>query len=90
MSTREFIKMQSINFCYMDYMLQACQTNTIDIEDEHIKFIMNENDTVIVMMQDGTIENAIDVDPEISTQTIKGWIAKHPELHERVIALMNN
>ena len=89
MSTREFIKMQSINFCYMNFMLQVSNSNSVAIETESIKEIFVDGDTVSALMQDGEVIYAIDLDPEISTQALREWIDKNPELHERVIALMN-
>lgn len=89
MNTREFIKMQSINFCYMSYILQVCKTDSVDMDTNTIKSLFIENDSISALMQDGEIILAIDIDPEISTQAIREWIDKNPELHERVIALMN-
>ena len=89
MSTREHIKMQSINFCYMDYMLQALKTDSVEIGVSGIKEIFKDGDTISALMEDGEVRYAIDLDPEVSTAAIKAWIANNPEQHECVIALMN-
>lgn len=39
-------------------------------------------------MQDGEVIYAIDLDPEVSTQAIKEWISKNPQLHEKVMLLL--
>lgn len=88
MSTREFIKMQSINFCYMSFMLQVSNSDTIEIETESVKEIFVDGDTISALMQDGEVIYAIDLDPDISTQAIKQWIDNNPQLHERVMLLM--
>lgn len=90
MSTREFIKMQSINFCYMNFMLQVSNSDSVAIETESIKEIFVDGDTVSALMQDGEVIYAIDLDPEISTQAISEWIDKNPSLHQKVIAMMDN
>ncbi len=54
-----------------------------------IKKLVMDGDTLYAIMQDGTKELAIDVDPEVSTQAIQEWIARNPSLHDRVIALMD-
>lgn len=90
MSTREFIKMQSINFCYMNFMLQVSNSDSVAIETESIKEIFVDGDTVSALMQDGEVIYAIDLDPGISTQAIREWIDKNPSLHQKVIAMMEN
>lgn len=89
MNTREFIKMQSVNFCYMNFMLQVSNSDSVEIETESVKEIFVDGDTISALMQNGEVIYAIDLDPEISTQAIRAWIDQNPELHERVIALMN-
>lgn len=61
MSTREFIKMQSINFCYMNFMLQVSNSDSVAIETESIKEIFVDGDTVSALMQDGEVIYAIDL-----------------------------
>ena len=90
MSTREFIKMQSINFCYMNFMLQVSNSDSFAIETESIKEIFVDGDTVSALMQDGEVIYAIDLVPEISTQAIREWIDKNPSLHQKVITMMDN
>lgn len=90
MSTREFIKMQSINFCYMCFMLQVSNTDSIEIETESVKEIFMDGDTICALMQDGEVIYAIDLDPEVSTHAIREWIDKNPSLHEKVLALMES
>lgn len=89
MSTRDFIKMQSINFCYFDYMLQAANQRSVYINGKYIQDIMmDEDDTILAVMQDGEVVSAMDVDPEQSTHDIRLWIERHPAEHERVMAQM--
>lgn len=90
MSTREFIKMQSINFCYMNFMLQVSNSDSVAIETESVKEIFVDGDTVSALMQDGEVIYAIDLDPEVSTEAIRTWIDNNPSLHEKVIALMDS
>lgn len=90
MSTREFIKMQSINFCYISYILKVCKSDSVDMDTTSIKSLFVENDSISALMQDGEVIYAIDLDPEISTQAIREWITKNPNLHEKVIAMMDN
>lgn len=89
MNTRDYFKMQSINFCYMSFMLQAANQKTVYINGTYIYYIMmDEDETILAVMQDGEVTPAIDVAPDQSTHDIQQWIEKHPSLHERVIALM--
>lgn len=89
MSTRDFIKMQSINFCYMSFMLQAAGQRSVYINGKYIQDIMmDEDDTILAVMQDGEVISAIDIDPEQSTHDIRQWIERYPSQHERVMALM--
>lgn len=89
MSTREFIKMQSINFCYMRFMLQATNQKTVYMNGKYIQNIMmDEDETILAVMQDGEVISAIDVDPNQSTHDIQMWIDKNPTLHEKVLTLM--
>lgn len=89
MNTRDYIKMQSINFCYMSFMLQATNQKTMYINGTYIQDIMmDEDNTILAIMQDGVVIPAIDVDPEQSTHDIQMWIDKNPTLHERVLTLM--
>lgn len=90
MNTREFIKMQSVNFCYMNFMLQVSNSDSVAIETESVKEIFVDGDTVSALMQDGEVIYAIDLDPEISTKAIREWIDKNPSLHQKVIAMMDN
>lgn len=81
--------MQSINFCYMSFMLQATNQKTVYMNGQYIHdVIMNTDDTILAVMQDGEMIPAIDVDPSQSTHDIQQWINKNPTLHEKVIALM--
>ncbi len=80
--------MQSINFCYMSFMLQVSNSDFVEIETDSVKEIFVDGDTISALMQDGEVIYAIDLDPEISTQAIKEWIDKNPQLHEKVMSLM--
>ena len=89
MSTRDYFKMQSINFCYMSFMLQATNQKTVYMNGKYIQDVMmDEDDTILAVMQDGEVIPAIDVDPYQSTHDIQMWIDKNPTLHERVLMLM--
>lgn len=89
MNTKEYIKTQSINFCYMSFMLQAVGQKSVWMNGLYIQDVMMDNDdTILAVMQDGEVIPAIDVDPNQSTYDIQQWIRKHPSLHKRVIALM--
>lgn len=89
MNTRDYFKTQSINFCYMSFMLQATNQKTVYINGTYIQDIMmDEDDTILAVMQDGEVIPAIDVDPNQSTHDIQMWIDKNPTLHERVLTLM--
>lgn len=90
MNTREFIKMQSINFCYMSFMLQVSNSDSVDMETKDIKELFVDGDTISALMQDGEVIYAIDLDPEISTEAIRKWIDNNPSLHKKVLALMEN
>ncbi len=82
--------MQSVNFCYMSYMLQALNSDSVEIDSEKVKELFMDGDTISALMQDGEVIYAIDLDPEISTQIIKEWIHKDPQLHQTVLSLMGN
>ena len=89
MSTRDYFKMQSINFCYMCFMLQATNQKTMYINGTYIQDIMmDEDDTILAVMQDGEVIPAIDIDPNQSTHDIKQWTDNYPSLHEKVLMLM--
>lgn len=89
MNTRETIKMQSVNFCYMNYMLQAAGQRSVYMNGKYIQDIMlDDDDTILAVMQDGEVVSAMDVDPEQSTYDIQQWIEQHPAAHECVMALM--
>lgn len=89
MNTRDSIKMQSINFCYFDFMLQAANKRSVYVNGKYIQDIMlDEDDTILAVMQDGEVISAIDINPEQSTHDIQQWIELHPKEHQRVLALM--
>lgn len=89
MNTRDFVKTQSINFCYMSFMLQAMNQRSVYVNGKYIQDIMmDEDDTILAVMQDGEVISAIDIDPEQSTHDIRLWIDSHPHEHQRVLALM--
>lgn len=89
MNTRDYIKMQSINFCYMSFMLQATNQKTMYINGTYIQDIMmDEDNTILAVMQDGEVIPAIDIDPNQSTLDIQQWISNYPSLHEKVLMLM--
>lgn len=89
MTTKEQIKMQSINLCYMSYLLDAMQSKSVTMNGNFIKELMkDDNDTISAIMQDGSIIPAIDIEPEQSTNDIQQWIDNNPQLHERVMLLM--
>ena len=50
--------------------------------------MMDEDETILAVMQDGEVIPAIDVDPDQSTHDIQMWIDMNPTLHERVLMLM--
>ena len=50
--------------------------------------MMDEDDTILAVMQDGEVIPAIDVDPQQSTLDIQLWIGNYPSLHEKVLMLM--
>ncbi len=81
--------MQSINFCYMSFMLQAANQKTVYMNGKYIQDVMtDEDETILVVMQDGKVIPAIDVDPVQSTHDIQIWIDMNPTLHERELMLM--
>ena len=81
--------MQSINFCYMNYLLDAMKSESVTMNGTFIKELMkDDSDTILAIMQDGCIIPAIDIEPELSTIDIQQWIDNNPELHERVLLLM--
>lgn len=81
--------MQSINFCYFDYMLQAANQRSVYINGKYIQDVMmDDDDTILAVMQDGEVVSAMDVAPEQSTHDIRLWIERNPSAHERVMALM--
>lgn len=89
MNTRDYIKMQSINFCYMNYLLDAMKSKSVTMNGTFIKeLIKDDNDTVLAIMQDGNTFPVIDIEPEQSTKDIQQWISNNPELHEIVMLLM--
>lgn len=89
MNTRDYVKMQSINFSYMSFMLQAINQKIAYMNDKYIQDIMmDENDTILAVMQDGEVIPTIDIDPNQSTHDIQQWIEKNPFTHERVLSLM--
>lgn len=89
MSTRDYFKTQSINFCYMSFMLQATNQKTVYMNGKYIQDIMmDEGDTILAVMQDGEVIPAIDVAPEQSNHDIQQWIGNYPSLHEKVLVLM--
>ena len=89
MTTREQIKMQSINFCYMNYLLDALQSKLVTMNGTFIKeLVKDDNDTILAIVQDGSTIPAIDIEPEQSTNDIQLWINNNPALHEKVMLLM--
>ena len=89
MNTRDYFKMQSINFCYMSFMLQATNQKTVYMNGTYIQDVMmDEDDTILAVMRDGEVIPAIDVNPDQSTHDIQQWIGKFPTLHEKVLMLM--
>ena len=89
MTTREQIKMQSINFCYTNYLLDAMKSESVTMNGTFIKeLVKDDNDTILAIMQDGSTIPAIDIEPEQSTNDIQLWINNNPALHEKVMLLM--
>ena len=89
MNTRDYFKMQSINFCYMSFMLQATNQKTVYMNGKYIQDVMIDEDaTILAVMQDGEVIPAIDVDPDHSTHDIQQWIDNYSSLHEKVMMLM--
>ena len=50
--------------------------------------MMDEDDAILAVMQDGEVIPAIDINPYQSTHDIQQWIEKNPFAHERVLSLM--
>ena len=50
--------------------------------------MMDEDDTILAVMQNGEVIPDIDIDPKQSTHDIQKWIEKNPFAHERVLLLM--
>lgn len=50
--------------------------------------MMDEEDTIFAVMQDGEVIPAIDIDPNQSTLDIQQWISNYPSLREKVLMLM--
>ena len=81
--------MQSINFCYMNYLLDAMQSKSVTMNGTFIKELMkDDNDTIVAIMQDSSTIPAIDIEPEQSTTDIQQWIENNPVLHKKVMLLM--
>ena len=81
--------MQNINFCYMSFMLQATNQKNVYINGIYIQDIMmDEDDTILAVMQDGEVIPVIDIDPNQSTLDIQQWIGNYPSLHGKVLMLM--
>lgn len=81
--------MQSINFCYMNYLLDAMQRKSVTMNGTFIKeLVKDDNDTILAIMQDGSTIPVIDIEPEQSTNDIQLWINNNPALHEKVMLLM--
>lgn len=73
----------------MSFMLQAINQKTVYMNGKYIQDVMtDEDETILVVMQDGEVIPAIDVDPVQSTHDIQIWIDMNPTLHERVLMLM--
>lgn len=73
----------------MSFMLQAANQKTVYMNGKYIQGVMtDEDETILVVMQDGEVIPAIDVDPFQSTHDIQIWIEMNPTLHERVLMLM--
>ncbi len=70
-------------------MLEASKSESVEMNTTSIKKLVMDGDTLYAIMQDGTKELAIDLDPDVSTRAIQEWIARNPSLHDRVIALMD-
>ena len=70
-------------------MLQATNQKKVYINGTYIQDIMmDEDDTILAVMQDGEVIPAIDINPTQSTHDIKQWISNYPSLHEKVMMLM--
>ena len=81
--------MQSINFCYTNYLLDVLQSKLVTMNGTFIKeLVKDDNDTILAIMQDGSTIPAIDIEPEQSTNDIQLWINNNPALHEKVMLLM--
>ena len=73
----------------MSFMLQATNQKTVYINGTYIQDIMMDEDgTILAVMQDGEMIPAIDINPYQSTHDIRQWIEKNPFTHERVLSLM--
>lgn len=82
-------QMQSIKFCYINFMLDAMKSKSKTMKGSFIKELMKDDkDTIFAIMQDGSTVPAIDIDPEQSTNDIEQWIDNNPQLHDKVMLLM--
>lgn len=73
----------------MSFMLQAMNQRSVYVNGKYIQDIMMDvNDTIIAVMQDGEVISAIDIAPEQSTHDIRQWIDSHPKEHQRVLKCM--
>lgn len=89
MNKREYFKMQSLNLCYMDYILKESNSESVEMGTSTIRSLVIEDDCIFTIMQDGIKELGIDLDPDVSTTAIQEWIKKNPSKHEKIIAMMN-
>lgn len=73
----------------MIFMLDAMKSKSVTMNDTFIKELMkDDHETIFAIMQDGSTIPAIDITPEQSTNDIQQWICTHPQLHEKVMLLM--
>ena len=74
----------------MWHLLLTCPCDIVPVTSgTYIQDVMmDEDETILAVMQDGEVIPAIDVDPDQSTHDIQMWIDMNPTLHERVLMLM--
>lgn len=73
----------------MNFMLDAMKSKSVTMDGTFIKELMkDDHETIFAIMQDGSTIPTIDIIPEQSTNDIQQWICPHPQLHEKVMLLM--
>lgn len=72
----------------MNYLLDAMQSKSLTMNGTFIKeLMMDDKNTIIAIMQDGSTIPAIDIEPDLSNHDVQQWIDNNPKLHEKVMLL---